>query len=484
MRTWDWHNIEAATGGVWLVAPEVGAPAPSGCAIDSREVRPGVAFFALRGERTDGHAYAGQAASRGAALIVVEDEIGPPSASAAVLRVPSVRDALRALAAAYRDVLAEAGVHLIAVTGSNGKTTCVRLMHGALSTTLTGTHSQKSHNNDLGVPLTILNARTSDDYLICEVGTNAPGEIASLSALVRPRVAVVTSVGRAHIEKLGSVAGVASEKLSMLDHVEPGVGGLAIVFVPDGPEEVHLELARRGDHAFPVRRVGSSSGADVRVTATDREGGIDVLIDGARFHAPVSGTHNRVNAAMAVHVARELGCTDDAIRQGLASAEPPPMRLAVRQVPLPGGACTLINDAYNANPESMSAAVRHLATAVAASRRIAVLGDMLELGELGPASHLEIGELIAATRAADVVVLVGQLMPNAAAPIRAALGDARVIQHAAADESSSKAVALLIEPGDVVLLKGSRAIGLERIATAIEQRAADAAPSAGGTRAV
>mgnify|MGYP001127042817 CR=1 FL=1 len=206
---WQPDTLVELTGGEWLTPPPQ-SPV-HGAAIDTRALKPGQAFFAFKGERVDGHDYAQHAAQAGAPLIIAERKVAART-NTAVLRVPDVRAALAAIAAEHRKHLKG---KVIAVTGSNGKTTTTRLLHAALRARLSGTCSIKSFNNDLGLPLTLLNAAADDDFVICEAGTSGPGEIERLSAICTPDIAVITAVGRAHLEKLGSLEGVAREKASL-----------------------------------------------------------------------------------------------------------------------------------------------------------------------------------------------------------------------------------------------------------------------------
>lgn len=303
-----------------------------------------------------------------------------------------------------------AGVRVIGITGSNGKTTTVRLVHAALKGGgLSGTHATKSHNNELGVPLTILNARPTDDYLICEVGTNAPGEIASLAELVAPDIGVITSIGRAHLEKLGSVAGIAEEKADLVRAVGPD--GCAIV-TGDSPE---LDRALERGASCGVVRVGVTErtpepGRVAGFEATPA--GCSFVFDGQEFRIPINGLHNAGNAAIASAVAREMGCDSAGVIAGLAGAVPPEMRQEIVDLPIETGSnetgsgrtgtIRIVNDAYNANPESVRAAIAMLAGGEfdpaegSMGRRIAVLGDMLEMGDASHAVHREIAEAVGA----------------------------------------------------------------------------------------
>ena len=298
---WTHETVRAAVGGSWLARPDRLPALTGGAAIDTRALAPGQVFFALRGEHTDGHRYLGAAFEAGAALAVIDDAGGagelPPGLP--VLRVPNARAALGRLAGAYRATLGS--IRAIAVTGSNGKTTTTRMIDACLGTHLRGHCSPKSYNNDLGVPLTILGARYNDQYLLCEVGANAPGEIEPLSRMIRPNIVVITSIGRAHLEGFGSLEGVAAEKASLASHLEPGG---AVVLSADAPQLAPWRAR------FPrVISFGTSADADLRVSAVRQStaGLAFTLNEQHAYSLPVLGAHNASNAAAAIAAARRLG---------------------------------------------------------------------------------------------------------------------------------------------------------------------------------
>lgn len=430
------------------VARAIGAGVPdawdaiAGVSVDSRTIAPGQAYVALRGERFDGHAFAAEAVRRGAAAVIAEE---PVDATVPVLMVPGTLAALGELARAYRACLRGA---VIAVTGSCGKTTTCRMIHSACGS-LRGTCSKKSHNNHIGVPLTILASAEDDDYLICELGTSAPGEIAALTALVRPDLAVITNAGRAHLEGLGDVDGVRREKAAI------GSTG-APVLIPAGDEALRAAL----DNADAAE---TFSAEDI---TTGVPGGVAFRAGGLDARVPLSGDHHAMNAAAAVAVAQHLGVPGGAIVRGLAGVTPPPMRYERTEA----GGVSVINDAYNANPESTEAAVRTFLTPPRGpGRRVVVLGDMLELGRHARAAHEAVVTQTLALRP-DVLIAVGPAT-GAALPETATVPMHR---FDALDDTALEHIAGLIEPGDEVLLKGSRGMGLERVAEALGRAGARA----------
>ncbi len=455
MSFWRPDRLARECAGAWARLP--GRPI-GGASIDSRDVRTGQLFFALRGERVDGHEYVRAAGEHGAGAVVVQDAgvLDTLPDGVGMLVVGDVRTALRDLARAYRASCL--GLAVVGVTGSNGKTTTVRLIHAALEGSMRGSCSPKSFNNELGLPLTLLNAREDDDYVVCEMGASGPGEIARLASIARPDFGVITSIGRAHLAGFGSLAGVVREKGALVHGLKAGGVG---VIPDDSPQLDEFVRASRAE----LVRVGAGDRAGVRVSgvACDADG-IGFEVEGiGNLCTRLLGTHNARNAAMAAVVARRLGAGLSSIREGLASAGAVEMRLAPEHVETPAGRITLVNDAYNANPDSMRAALATLAGIEPrdGGRRLAVLGDMLELG---PAAHDEHAALLAGVPGGiERVFAVGGAM-HAAAP---GSGDPRVHALESLDAHAIPTILAAIHDGDVVLLKGSRGMRLERVAEAM-----------------
>lgn len=471
MSFWGFEELRSVVGGVWLARPGPAGPA-TGLSTDTRTIKAGQVFLAMTGETHDGHRVIADAAAKGSPLAIVDNPAALPDPlppSMGVLKVAdSTRRALLRLAAAYRRELEATKV--IAVVGSNGKTTTVRMIDAVLGSGggLKGTASIKSYNNEIGVPLTILGARPGDGYLICEVGTNAPGEIATLAAAVAPDLAVITSIGREHLEKLGSLQGVAREEASVLEFVRRGGAG---IYNADAPHLAETIVVMPHKPAAMIG-FGRSPKADVRVVeeSQDLSGLSFTLNDRASFRLPLLGKHNATNATSAVLVGRRLGLTDPQIARGLLSVRGAEMRLEQSEV----GGIRLINDAYNANPDSMRAALETLAEVGAgATRRIVVLGDMLELGEHTKSEHAGLGRLLARRTDLDVIVLVGPNMA-AAGEMLAGREGGSLLRVEEMDAPRAAEVAGMLRPGDVVLLKGSRRMRLERLAAAVKERYAAA----------
>jgi len=456
------ESIRSASRGVYRSRPGRSGPA-HGVGIDTRTLRPGQVFAAFRGEHVDGHDFIQQAYEAGSRISLVERGAAISASipdDMALIEVESTRAALGRMALAYRKTLASTRV--IAVTGSNGKTTTVRLIDQILGSHMAGSASQKSYNNDIGLPLTLLNARRTDKYVVCEVGMSSPGEIARLGQIARPDIGVITSIGRAHLAGLGSVDAVAREKAQLIRAVSSG--GLAVVPAEAPGLEVHLL------HDGPMVRFGVGDAADLRVSDIEPgASGVSFVTNGGqRYELGLLGRHNAFNAAAAIAVARRFGMDEQAIAAALAGAHGPAMRLDRVQI----GPTRIVNDAYNANPDSVLAALDAAAATMAgADRRVLVLGEMLELGEASVSLHEEVGAAVASLiRRGDgpeLVVLVGSGAASARAPIVAELGPAGVVLEPKTGDGRS--IAQRLRPGDAVLLKGSRSVGLERVVEVLQR---------------
>lgn len=472
---WTLESIKSVVGGTWLARPSEDVSL-GGASIDSRTLNSGQVFFALRGERVDGHTFVRSALERGAGVAIVDRPesldaslVQSVKSTRAILRVSDVGAALLKLAAAYRKTLDMTKV--IAVGGSNGKTTTTRLIEQVLRTGLRGTASMKSFNNAIGVPLTILNAKRTDQFLLCEVGTNAPGEILTLTEVVCPDIAVITSIGREHLEGLKDLAGVAQEEATLLRTLSKG--GLAILNgdAPELMKATQRELSKRSAENHGVVRFGSAGDADLRISDVRADGsGVRWMVNG-RLKCAIGllGEHNAWNATAALAVGRRLGLSEEQIVGALATAKGPEMRMQPHIVERTGGAITVVNDAYNANPESMVKAFEAIGAMSPgiAGRRVLVIGEMLELGIESPALHAEVGKATELAKP-DVVVCVGAMMEHAARVIAQGMPRVQVMRVLSADGDGARQIAGVLRGGDLVLLKGSRRMGLERVLKELE----------------
>jgi len=516
MNFWTADNLRECAGGRWLSEPAAKAESAliAGVTTDSRAVKPGQAFFALEGEKFDGHDFLALAAKAGAALLFVSDAAKAEAAKtgkASIVLVDDTLVALQRLAGAYRDHLRACGTRVIAVVGSNGKTTTRNLIHAVLSSTLSGTQSPKSFNNHIGVPLTILAAgagsaqpehaatprkRTrraadspraqADDFVVVEVGTNHPGEIDALAKIVRPDAVVVTSIGHEHMEFFKTLDGVAIEEASILPHVAPE--GLAVI---EGEAAMQFERLKLIPDGLKAWTYGASPEAVAAIydgpvvegqtqVFTTRGGKLTIRL-------PLLGVHNANNALAALLIGKWMGLEDDLIAAALGAVTPVEMRMNVSLLGDGESGVLLVNDAYNANPSSVAAALHtaaSLQTPSLSGRRVAVLGDMLELGEHGPDLHRMIGKLIAQLtppnlpdepRSAespgfDRVILVGKLAFFIAESLAKSWPAQRIEVYPDWSDDLPQRVAASVRPGDMVLVKASRGMGLERIAKAIEAK--------------
>lgn len=428
---------------------------------DSRQVQPGDLFIALVGEKFDAHNFLPQVAEKGATAVVVERaKVGqatrlPPAVG--VIAVDNTRAALGKLGARYR---ADFDLPVIAVAGSNGKTTTKELIASVLRQKFNALSSEASFNNDVGVPLTLLKLERAHGAAVLEVGTNHPGELAPLVRMIQPRFGVITSIGREHLEFFKDLNGVAEEE-GWLAEPLPADGALFI----NGDSEWTAAIARRT--RARVVRVGFRQDNDWRAeNVRGDETGVTfrVVAPGAgasgEYRVNLLGRHQVLNALLALAVGTELGVSLDDARRGLAACASPKMRLQVWEA----RGVRVLDDSYNANADSMLAALETLRDFPCTGRRVAVLGDMAELGEHTSAAHAEIGR-----RAVELgvtrLIAVGKWAHTTIEAARAAgLHDVREFADV---PSVAVEVKNVLQPGDVVLLKASRASGLERIGEAL-----------------
>jgi UDP-N-acetylmuramoyl-tripeptide--D-alanyl-D-alanine ligase len=476
-------ELRTAVAGQWVVRPAQPAPKPgfapapftlAGVGTDTREDLRGRLFVALRGERHDAHSFLADAASRGAAAAMVDRKAvgfarpeGLP-----LIEVADTRVALGDLGRWWRGRLR---AKVVAITGSSGKTTTRRIVDAALGSVMQGTASPKSFNNDIGVPLTLLGAEPSDGYLVVEVGMNHPGEISPLSTMTAPHVTIVTMAGRAHLGGMGSVQAIVDEKSTIVD----GLGTTGIAIVNGDQPALVAAVTARVKPGVRVVTFGTGEGCLWRLVGRRPDGaGQSFRIrepEGQEWECPLGlpGDYNAMNALAAVACARMLGVPAEKVAGALAAVVPTEMRMTRQAV----GALTVVNDAYNANPDAVLASLRAFAELAAdATRRVSVLGDMLELGDGAAAMHAEVGRAAAASGAA-LAVFVGELSASGAEAARAA-GGCEVLHVQALDDAGIATIAAALRPRDAVLLKGSRGSRMERLLQALKDRAEGAVAGA------
>jgi UDP-N-acetylmuramoyl-tripeptide--D-alanyl-D-alanine ligase len=464
---WTPAWIHAVTGGEWLCPPVESDVSLTGLGIDSRSIKPGQVFLAVKGDLFDGHKYVVAATKAGATIAVIEhDDEAKDKTTPGLLLVDNSIDALHRLARAYREVLRSAGCRVIAVVGSNGKTTTRHLIHTVLSSKLDGTQSPKSFNNHLGVPLTLLGAAVGDRYVVAEVGTNHPGEIDALSGLLQPDSAVITCIGKEHLEFFGDLHGVAKEEAAILRHL-PSNGEVFIE--SDAYVWIQKTEALNPNTKIAIYGLGSTAGSQPRQSLAGRQR--FPISDTVTIDLPLIAPHDLNNALAAVEVGRSMGVSDAQIKTALEQAQPMPGRLEVKHF----GPVTVIDDTYNANPDSTVAALKVLADFPVdhAGRRIVVLGDMLELGDSTDESHREAGNILSRMSKSGTIhhiTLIGPCMALAADELAGAHPVDGLAHHMEIDADTPAHLAALIRPHDVVLYKGSRGMQLENLLPALRDR--------------
>ena len=416
----------------------------SGIATDTRSITQGDCFVALIGDRFDAHDFLAQAVERGATALVVSRPELTAGLGVPVFAVPDTLVALGALARFRRH--AWIGT-VIGVGGSNGKTTTKELIRAAANSRYEVHATTGNLNNLIGVPLTLLSLPDEAEVAVIEMGVNVPGEMARLRGIVEPDFVVVTSISEEHLEGLGSLEGVMREEAEIFS-------GAAIAFVPASQPEI--AGAAKGRSALIIT-AGLDAG-DVHASrwSSGADGVGEIEIDGVIVRPPTRGAHNLRNAMLALAVARELGISMEDAARGMARATFPSMRMEM--APLGKGGATLINDAYNASPASMRAAIDVLAGSGAGRQRVAVLGSMRELGVHAPRLHQEVAR---AALASPVEIVAG--MGEIGEALRAVGdGDPRVVVGGDVEELWT-ALAPRLARDAVILLKASRGVKLERL---------------------
>ena len=442
------REICAAVGGTLL--QDSGAPV-TGVTTDSRAVQPGQLFIPLVGERFDGHAYISKALEGGAAGCLTAREPETLLPGKLYIRVADTRLALKALASWYRDKF---DLPVVQVTGSAGKTTTKEMIASVLSQRYNTLRTEGNFNNDIGAPLTLLRLMPEHQAAVIETGMNHFGEIRYLGEMVRPDIAVITNVGDAHIENLGNTRqGILRAKCEIFENLTPE--GIAVLNGDD-------ELLNTVTLPQTILRCGVGDGCGVRVTDIDDRGlegvACTVTIEGEHYRLTTSapGRYMIYPMAMAAAIGRRLGLTREEIAAGVAAYTTVGSRMHLIRLP---GERLVIDDCYNANPQSMAEGLRMLA-ASPAQHRVAVLGDMGELGQLTAQAHRDMGALT--RRLGLTAVAVGEKM-------HALTETDPQAQWFATVEEAMPAIRQLFTPGTAVLVKASHAMHFERIVKELEK---------------
>jgi UDP-N-acetylmuramoyl-tripeptide--D-alanyl-D-alanine ligase len=461
--------------GARLLQGEKGTSFP-GVSTDSRSLREGELFFALRGSRFDGHRYAVDALGKKAGGVVVLEARARSFFWGGYAETPvfAVGDTLRALGDLAQYGKRRQGFKVVALTGSNGKTTTKDMIAACLETAFPVLKTKGNLNNLIGLPLTLLSGRGDEKVAVLEMGMNVPGEIGRLTEIAEPDVGLITNIERVHLEGLGSIEKLTEEKGALFRGMKQD--GLIVV---NGDDARVVDLAG----AYPGRKViygydghGDVTADDVRIGLIEGPGGdrigtlfrLQLAGESTAVRLPLPGRHFVANALAAAAVAGAFGVGLEGIREGLERFSPTPMRMEV--VPLSCGV-TLINDAYNANPRSVEAALETLFEAKGSGRALVVLGEMLELGDYTEEGHRQVGRKAGAL-GVDFLVAVGKGAP---AVVEGAVGQGLASERTVIAGSREEAAEMLKErmkPGDWVLVKGSRGAGMEKIAEALKEGSA------------
>lgn len=423
---------------------------------DSRFIEPGAVFFAIRGESMDGHNFLPDAAAKGAVAAVVDHEPTIDLPNVKFIVVPDTRKALGKLATAIRRQFGVCKV--IAVAGSNGKTSTKHIISAALSCRLRGSISPKSYNNDIGVPLTIFPADPNQDYLVLEMGTNNPGEIRALTNMAKPDIGVITNCSEEHLQGLGDVMGVRRENASLIEGIRDG--GTLVVNGDDRQLLDAVSSFKGRIVKFGFLPSNDVFGTDVQV----HDNGTSFRLNNrsTRVFVPLIGRHNAMNALAAIAVAKRFGLPEEEVIASMSTSSKPEMRMQR----MDANGILILNDCYNANPASMRAGLETLLEFEPAGRqgrRVAILGDMRELGDTSERYHREVGRLLAQWKdEIDAVFCVGEcakwIVEDAVSH-----GFRSPIERFESSDVAAAAIARKIKRGDLVLVKGSRGIKLERV---------------------
>ncbi|MEO8382290.1 MAG: UDP-N-acetylmuramoyl-tripeptide--D-alanyl-D-alanine ligase [Acidobacteriota bacterium] len=453
MPTLTFTQLAEMIGGTVI---QGGGVESSSVVIDSREVRPDSVFFAIKGDRLDGHAFLPQALTTARGAVVTQV---PEQTDKAIVQVADTTVALQRLASAIRDRFP---FLLIGITGSAGKTT-TKEMIATLTATERATHkSWGNFNNQIGAPLCLDNMPDGAQVVVSEMGMNHAGEIAEIAGLMRPDVGVYTNIAPVHIEFFGTIEKIAAAKRELLENLAPQ----GIVVVNNDNEHV---VRISSDYDGPKVSYGIEHEADYRATNIRERGLLGTRFtlqaeDATReLELVLPGRHNLDNLLAAIAAARAVGISWEGIERGVREVKP----AYHRGVILPWRGATLYDDTYNSNPYALGRTLELMAQAEAAGRRIAVIGDMLELGEQELAFHREAGRAI--PKAIDVVVGVGRRSRTLLEGALEAGFAAGALHHFEDAAGAGRFLAGEIRPGDLVLLKGSRGVGLDKAVALLEE---------------
>ncbi len=425
-----------------------------GVSTDSRSIGPGSLFVPLAGPRFDGHGYVEEAVRKGAAASLWRSDVPNPPQGVPLIFVEDTLAALQRLAAAYRRHM---DVTVVGITGSNGKTSTKDILAGVLGVEGKTHKTRGNLNNHIGVPLTLLEMDGDERFAVVEMGMSAPGEIAQLAAIAQPQVGIITSVGHAHLEQMGSIEAIARAKWEIACAI--GDDGMLIY-----PGECALLRRLAAQSGVPTRTFGEQPGDDFRLTsfAQSADGITFATADAGPLLLPMQGRHNARNALAAIVAARFLGLGMDAIAQGLRRVEPTGGRCQVYRA----GDCTIIDDTYKSNPESVLAALE-LLYGMPGRRKLFIMGDMVDMGADSPALHRQIGAALDPARL-DAVYACGEETVHTISQARQRFPEGRA-RHFSDREGLLAALREYVSMPGTVLVKASRARHFEDIALWLRQ---------------
>lgn len=441
-----------------FVCPDLMMSDVEGISIDSRTLKRGDLFFSIQGTRLDGHRFVSSALERGAQACVVKRGYETEELRRPLIYVDDVNWAFRQFASWYRS---QQQLTVIGVTGSVGKTTTRTMIHQVLSPFLKGVQSPANYNNEFGVPLSIAQINSDHEFAVLELGASQQGEIRALAQLSKPELGVITGIGPSHLEHFGSLEQTADAKGELFEQLPEK--GLAIL---NGDDPFVSYLVSKS----PARtlKVGFSELNDICATSIQQtREGISFKVEGTEFLLPVLGKHFVYPALFAIAVAKEFGLSNQDLVEGISQFTPVHGRCHIEQI----GPWTIIDDSYNSSPVSMKAACQVIQDWSGTGKRIIVMGDMLELGAESNKYHLEMGELIASLGIDLLFVCGKQAGAVTQGAISGNLSQDQVIQATDVNEILNE-VHSQLEPGDVVLVKGSRSLRMERLIKSLKQQAA------------
>ena len=417
---------------------------------DSRTLKKGDLFVALVGEKFDGHNFLQRVCQQGAVGAVVSKPITDLSQLGSPITV-QVSDTLVALGDIANCHRRKFNLPIVAITGSNGKTTTKDITSAVLAQRFSVFKSEKSYNNQIGIPTRLMQLNEGDEIAVLEIGTSWPGEIDRLSQITAPTLGVITNIGPAHLELLGSIEGVAEEKGALLTHVEHAILNADDPMTPTLARRVCGQIT-----TFGWQNEADVSARDIEIDSFGKPT-FTLKIDGnevERVHLPCLGKHNIYNALAAAGVGLWAGLTPTEACTGLERFQPADMRMQ----PIVYNDLRIINDAYNSNPESLKSALTFLSDIETTGKRIAILGDMLELGEHSHALHLKTGQAIPTN--INLLITVG---PHSAAIADGAKGIVESVISCDTPSQAAQQLTKYAQPGDAVLIKGSRGVKLEQV---------------------